>query len=82
VVRIDIYDTPPVAVPEANAFFRVVRAGFGQKRKQLKNALAAGLGLPSADVSAIMTRAGIEPQRRAQTLSLGEWADLTREFGS
>ena len=82
VVRIDTYDTPLVAVPDAEDFFRVVRAGFGQKRKQLKNALAAGLGLPPADVSAIMARAGIEPQRRAQTLSLAEWADLAREFGS
>jgi 16S rRNA (adenine1518-N6/adenine1519-N6)-dimethyltransferase len=82
VVRIDTYDMPPVDVPSADVFFRVVRAGFGQKRKQLKNALAAGLGLPPADVSATMARAGIEPQRRAQTLSLAEWADLAREFGS
>ena len=81
VVRIDTYETPPVAVYDVETFFRVVRAGFGQKRKQLKNALAAGLGLPAADVSAIIARAGIEPQRRAQTLNLGEWADLAREFG-
>jgi 16S rRNA (adenine1518-N6/adenine1519-N6)-dimethyltransferase len=82
VVRIDTYNTPPAAVPSAEVFFRVVRAGFGQKRKQLKNALAAGLGLPPADVSTIMARAGIEPQRRAQTLSLAEWADLACEFDS
>jgi len=81
VVRIDTYETPPVAVYDVETFFRVVRAGFGQKRKQLKNALAAGLGLSAADVSAIIARAGIEPQRRAQTLNLGEWADLAREFG-
>jgi len=62
-------------------FFRVVRAGFAQKRKQLKNALAAGLGLPPADVAAAMARAGVEPQRRAQTLNLVEWADLAGELG-
>jgi 16S rRNA (adenine1518-N6/adenine1519-N6)-dimethyltransferase len=81
VVRIDTYNVPPIDVPDTETFFRVVRAGFGQKRKQLKNALGAGLGLPAADVVAIMVRAGIEPQRRAQTLSLAEWADLAREFG-
>jgi 16S rRNA (adenine1518-N6/adenine1519-N6)-dimethyltransferase len=82
VVRIDTYDAPPVPVPDADAFFRVVRAGFGQKRKQLKNALVAGLGLPSAEVVGAMTRAGVDPRRRAQTLSLGEWADLVREIPS
>lgn len=81
VVRIDTYDAPPVAVYDAETFFRVARAGFGQKRKQLKNALAAGLGLPPGEVAVAMARVGIELQRRAQTLSLAEWADLAREFG-
>ncbi|MEJ2555250.1 MAG: rRNA adenine dimethyltransferase family protein [Anaerolineae bacterium] len=79
VVRIDTYDSSPVQLPGAETFFRVVRAGFGQKRKQLKNALAAGLGLPSAEVVGALTRAGVDPQRRAQTLSLDEWASLVRE---
>ena len=80
VVRIDTFPAPPVDVPDIQAFFRVVRAGFGQKRKQLKNALAAGLGLPAAEVSAALTRAGVDPRRRAQTLSLDEWAGLAREL--
>lgn len=80
VVRIDTYGVPPLDVPDTETFFRVVRAGFGQKRKQLRNALSAGLGLPPAQVAAIMAQAGIEPQRRAQTLSLVEWAGLAREF--
>ncbi len=82
VVRIDTYDSTPVQVPGAETFFRVARAGFGQKRKQLKNALAAGLGLPSAEVVGAMTRAGVDPQRRAQTLNLDEWANLVREIAS
>jgi 16S rRNA (adenine1518-N6/adenine1519-N6)-dimethyltransferase len=80
IVRIDTYGTPQVDVPDVDAFFRVVRAGFAQKRKQLKNALAAGLGLSPGEVAAAMARVEIEPQRRAQTLSLAEWADLAREF--
>jgi 16S rRNA (adenine1518-N6/adenine1519-N6)-dimethyltransferase len=57
-------------------FFRVVRAGFGQKRKTLRNALSAGLGLAPAAVEQALTQAGIDPRRRAETLSLQEWADL------
>ncbi len=81
VVRIDTYQSLPFAVADVDIFFRVVRAGFAQKRKQLKNALATGLGLPPADVAAAMARAGVEPQRRAQTLNLVEWADLAGELG-
>jgi len=81
VVRIDTYSTPQIDAPDTDVFFRVARAGFAQKRKQLKNALAAGLRLPSGEVAAMMARVGIEPQRRAQTLSLAEWAALARGFG-
>jgi 16S rRNA (adenine1518-N6/adenine1519-N6)-dimethyltransferase len=79
VVRIDTHPAPPVEVADVEAFFRVVRAGFGQKRKQIKNSLAAGLGLPGGEAAAALARAGIDPQRRAQTLSLAEWASLARE---
>jgi 16S rRNA (adenine1518-N6/adenine1519-N6)-dimethyltransferase len=82
VIRVDTYNEPPVEVSDVNAFFHVVRAGFGQKRKQLKNALVAGLDLPAAKVAAALTRAGVDPQRRAQTLSLAEWASLARELES
>jgi len=78
VIRIDVYDTPPVEVPSTRAFFQVARAGFSQKRKQLKNALSGGLGLPGDQATVILNQAGIDPRRRAQTLSLAEWAALTR----
>jgi 16S rRNA (adenine1518-N6/adenine1519-N6)-dimethyltransferase len=80
VVRIDTHPAPPVEVADVEAFFRVVRAGFGQKRKQIKNSLAAGLRLPGGEAAAALARAGIDPQRRAQTLGLAEWAELTREI--
>jgi 16S rRNA (adenine1518-N6/adenine1519-N6)-dimethyltransferase len=78
VVRIDVYDEPPVDVPDEETFFRVVRAGFGQKRKQLKNSLGSGLGMNANEAAGLLENAGIEPQRRAETLSLEEWAALTR----
>lgn len=77
VVRIDTFDQPAVAVSDIDRFFRVVKAGFSQKRKQLKNALAASLPAPSARVVAALEQAGLEPTRRAETLSLAEWSRLT-----
>jgi 16S rRNA (adenine1518-N6/adenine1519-N6)-dimethyltransferase len=78
VVRIDVYGAPPVDVPGESGFFRVVRAGFGQKRKQLRNALSAGLHLDKRQIDDLLTASGIDPTRRAETLSLSEWAALTQ----
>ncbi len=76
VVRIDVYPQPAEGVTDTESFFRIVRAGFGQKRKQLRNSLAQGLNLPSAQVDAALIAAGIDPTRRAETLTLAEWARL------
>ncbi len=78
IVRIDTYAQPPVNVPNDDAFFRVVRAGFSQKRKQLRNALASGLNIKSEVAEAYLHAAGLDPQRRAETITLEEWAALTR----
>ena len=78
VVRLDVYPQPAVAVPSDAAFFAVVRAGFGQKRKQLKNALAEGLHLTNDAVNTLLEAAAIDPRRRAETLTLEEWAALAR----
>lgn len=80
VLRVITYDTPPVVVPSEALFFRVVRAGFGQKRKQLKNALSGNLAITSDQASQLCQSAGIDPMRRAETLTLDEWASLTRAF--
>jgi 16S rRNA (adenine1518-N6/adenine1519-N6)-dimethyltransferase len=76
VVRIDLHDAPPVPVDDAAAFFRVVRAGFSQRRKQLRNTLAAGLHLPPDEVAARLEQVGVDPRRRAETLSLAEWGQV------
>lgn len=80
VVRMDTYANPPVDVPDEKTFFRVVRAGFSQKRKQLKNSLGNGLGIDTAVASDLLERSNIDPRRRPETLTLEEWAALTREF--
>lgn len=60
------------------AFFRVVKAGFGAKRKTLLNSLSGGLHLGKPETLALLERAGISPQLRAQNLSLDDWYRLYR----
>ena len=80
VIRIDTYARPPVDVPSDKLFFRVVRAGFGQKRKQLKNSIGSGLNLSADQTSMLFGAAQIDARRRAETLTLEEWAQLARAF--
>ena len=80
VVVIESHDAPPVSVPDVAAFFRVVRAGFAQKRKQLRNALAAGLHLPPALAEELLRRAEVSPKARAEQLDLEAWGRLARAW--
>jgi 16S rRNA (adenine1518-N6/adenine1519-N6)-dimethyltransferase len=82
VIQIDSYRQPIVDTDDVNWFFRVVKAGFSQKRKQLKNTLAAGLQLSGDTVQAALHCADIDPRRRAQSLSLEEWGRLVRTLSS
>lgn len=74
VLRIKPHNQPPDV--DAQKFFRVVKAGFSQPRKQLRNTLATGLGITKAEAEAALGQSGIEPSRRSETLSLEEWKRL------
>jgi 16S rRNA (adenine1518-N6/adenine1519-N6)-dimethyltransferase len=78
VVQVDICDAPSVAIEDADAFFRVVKAGFAQRRKQLRNTLAGGLRLPPKEIEAKLHAISVDPKRRAETLSLEEWARIAQ----
>ncbi len=80
ILRIDLYPKPAVAVGDADSFFKTVRAGFASPRKQLANSLSYGLGLPKAEVVPLLEEAGIAPPRRAETLTLEEWARLWQAY--
>jgi len=80
ILRIDLYPEPAVAVDDVDSFFETVRAGFASPRKQLANSLSYGLGLPKADVINVLEKANIAPQRRAETLTLEEWAQLRQAY--
>ncbi len=82
IVRIDPQQQLPIEDGEIAAFFEIVRAGFAQRRKQLRNALVRGLSLPREDVSRAMGRGGIEERRRAQSLSLADWVALYRALNA
>jgi len=80
ILRIALYPQPAVEIADKESFFDLVRAGFSASRKQLVNSLAQGLGLPKAEVLTLLEETGIVPQRRAETLTLEEWAHLWRVF--
>jgi 16S rRNA (adenine1518-N6/adenine1519-N6)-dimethyltransferase len=81
VVRLDVLPQPSVAVDDVRKFFRVVKAGFSQKRKQLRNALSGGLRLAPRETEALLRQAGVDPTRRAETLTLEEWGALAQALG-
>jgi 16S rRNA (adenine1518-N6/adenine1519-N6)-dimethyltransferase len=76
ILHIDLADKPRVSVSDKARFFEIVRAGFSAPRKQLRNSLAQGLGLLPTEVAALLEKAEINPQRRAETLDLEEWAKV------
>lgn len=82
VVRVDLHAETCVPVENRGGFFRIVGAGFAQRRKQLRNSLAAGLGLPPQEVAARLEGVGVDARRRAQTLSLEEWAAVADVLAS
>ncbi|MGB2815413.1 MAG: 16S rRNA (adenine(1518)-N(6)/adenine(1519)-N(6))-dimethyltransferase RsmA [Dehalococcoidales bacterium] len=80
ILRIDLYSKPAVAVDDTASFFETVRAGFASPRKQLANSLAQGLSWPKADALNVLAEAGIASPRRAETLTLEEWAQLWQAY--
>ena len=77
VLRLDVLPEPLVPPSLRATFFRVVRAGFGQKRKTLRNSLSAGLHLPTDVIEAALRAADVEPRQRAQELDIPQWLRLT-----
>jgi 16S rRNA (adenine1518-N6/adenine1519-N6)-dimethyltransferase len=78
-VRLDVRDAPAVDVP-LETFFKVVRAGFGNPRKQLRNSLSFGLYAKQSVIDDVMTDAGVDATLRPQVLSLKQWASITRAW--
>jgi 16S rRNA (adenine1518-N6/adenine1519-N6)-dimethyltransferase len=80
ILRLRPWNQPPVDVPDEGAFFTIARAGFGQRRKQLRNSLRTNLELAQEQIDAMLSQAGIDPRRRPETLTLAEWAQLAHAW--
>lgn len=82
IVKITTYKTPIFSDVNPGKFFDLCRAGFGGKRKQLANALLGFGPYEKGEIISKLKKAGINPERRAETLSLDEWRKLYREYYS
>jgi len=79
VVRLTLFPEPMLPFAEEKRFFTLVKTGFSQKRKQLKNNLRQ-LGYNPSEISAILEAASIDGRRRAETLTLSEWIQVYRRL--
>ena len=80
VLRLDIRSLKPVDVKDEKIFFKCIRAGFGQRRKTLRNSLANATGNDKEKSSSILELTGTDPLRRAETLTMQEFADIANKL--
>ena len=79
VIRCILRDKPPVDVIDEKLFFRVVKAGFAQRRKTFANTMRT-TGLSKEQIEDILVKANIDGQRRGETFSLQEFADVANAW--
>lgn len=79
VIRCVLRNKPPVDVVDERLFFRVVKAGFAQRRKTFANTMRT-TGLLKEQIEVILSKAGIDGQRRGETFSLQEFADVANAW--
>ena len=82
ILRIDVHPSPAVVFDSEERFFTLVRAGFSSPRKQIRNSLRHGLSISADSAEAMLSQAGVDSTRRAQTLTLAEWGKLYDAFSS
>lgn len=81
VVMLKTRQRPLVAPEQEKAFFRVVKAGFSAKRKKLRSSLSGGLGVSKEAAEALLEKVGIDPNSRAEALSIAQWLALAKIVG-
>jgi 16S rRNA (adenine1518-N6/adenine1519-N6)-dimethyltransferase len=81
-VRVDLLERPRIPADRLPLFFSLSRAGFAQKRKNLRNALSAGMGWKKTRVEELLAKARIDPRRRAETLDFDEWDGMIAEVSA
>jgi 16S rRNA (adenine1518-N6/adenine1519-N6)-dimethyltransferase len=71
--------TPLVPAEDERALFRVVKAGFRAKRKKLRSSISAGLAITKPAAEELLRHANIDPELRAEDLSIDDWLRLARD---
>ena len=82
VIRLDVKPHSGRAPEEEKLLFRIIRAAFSQRRKQIANPLSAELGISKADLAGLMQSCGIKPTARAEELTLEDFERLTAAVNS
>lgn len=82
VLRLRVLDEPRVKVKDEKIFFKTVKAAFSQRRKTLLNCLVSAFPISKEEIGALLREAGIEPQRRGETLSIEEFARVSDLLGA
>lgn len=77
VVKVKLYPEPRIPPERLDTFFRLAKAGFGQKRKNLRNALSGGTHWDKDRAVQALEAAGLDPRSRAQALTMEDWMNLT-----
>jgi 16S rRNA (adenine1518-N6/adenine1519-N6)-dimethyltransferase len=78
IVRVDVYPAERLDAATQTVLFGIAHAGFAERRKQLHNTLARNMRVPRERLERWLAEAGIEPSRRAETLSVEEWMQLAQ----
>ncbi len=80
VIKISTYKTPIFSDVNPEKFFTLVKSGFGEKRKQLANSMLSFGPYSKEEVIQKLKKAGVNPERRAETLSLAEWRQIYKQY--
>jgi 16S rRNA (adenine1518-N6/adenine1519-N6)-dimethyltransferase len=80
VLVVEVHGQPVIPFNLLDTFFQLIKAGFSQKRKMLRNSLSAGMHLTTPETEQLLIEAGIDPKRRAETVELDEWYSLSKNI--
>ena len=81
VVVLNMLAEPKVTPEDTKNFFRIVKAGFSSKRKKLRSSISSGLHISKPEAEVLLTKAGINPDDRAEQLSVEDWLRLVTIVG-
>ncbi len=82
VICVELFEEPILRDDMTAFFFSIVKAGFSQRRKTLRNTISAGMHWEKAVVEQELKAASVDPMRRAETLSIEEWVKITERFSN